>query len=131
MEVSTAGYVTTVAIGIAITLVVGQLLRRVGHDFLEEVYGDRTLTTSLNHLLVTQFHLFALGFLGLVSTANPFGLTGIQMVITRTGLVLLILGGVYGLTVLALTVARERRRREAVEDDITARVRRDRGPHTG
>ena len=64
MEVSTASYVTTVVIGIIITLVVGQLLRRVGFDFLWQVYGDRAMTSSLNDLLVTLFHLIALGLLG-------------------------------------------------------------------
>jgi hypothetical protein len=121
MEVSTASYVTTVIIGIIITLVVGQLLLRVGYDFLIEVYDDRTLATSLNYLLVTLFHLFALGLVSLLSTANPIGLNGIQLIITRTGFILLMLGGVYGLTVLALTTARDRRRKDTVEDSITAR----------
>jgi hypothetical protein len=128
MQVSTASYTTTVIIGIIITVVVGQLLLRAGYDFLIEVYDDRTLATSWNHLLVTLFHLIALGFLGLVSTANPFNLNGIQLIITRTGVILLTLGGVYGLTVLALVTARNRRRTDAFEDSITARYKQNRGP---
>jgi hypothetical protein len=128
VEVSTGSYVTTVVIGVVVTLVVGQLLRRVGRDFLIEVYDDRTVAASLNLLLVTLFHLIALGLLCLVSTANPRGLDGVQLVITRTGIVLLVLGGVYGLTVLALTVARNRLRDDAVEDDIQARYRGQRRP---
>jgi hypothetical protein len=125
MEVSTASYVTTVVIGIISTLVVGQLLRRVGYDFLREVLGDRTLTTSLNYLLVTLFHLIALGLVGLVSTAN-LGLNGVQLIITKTGIFLLVLGGVYGLVVLALTTARNRRREEGLEDSISGRRTQDR-----
>jgi hypothetical protein len=121
MEVSTASYVTTVVIGVVITLVVGQLLLRAGYDFLVEVYDDRTPATALNYLLVTLFHLIALGLVSLLSTANPMGLDGVQLIVTRTGFVLLMLGGVYGLTVLALTTARNRRRRDAVEDRLTAR----------
>jgi hypothetical protein len=128
MQVSTASYVTTVIIGIIITVVVGQLLLRAGYDFLIEVYDDRTLATSWNHLLVTLFHLIALGFLGLVSTANPLGLDGVQLIITRTGVILLTLGGVYGLTVLALVAARNRRRTDAFEDSITAQYKQNRGP---
>jgi hypothetical protein len=128
VEVSTPSYVITVVIGIIVTLVVGQLLRRVGYDFLIEVYKDRTLAASLNYLLVTLFHLMALGLLGVVSTANPGGRNGIQLIITRTGFTLLILGGVYGLTVLALTAARNRRRKDTVEDSITARYEQRRGP---
>lgn len=127
VQVSTASYVTTVVIGVVVTLVVGQLLRRVGYDFLIEVYDDRTVAASLNHLLVTLFHLIALGSLCLVSTTNPRGLDGIQLIITRTGIVLLVLGGVYGLTVLALTRARSRLRDDALEDGMTAR-RGWRGP---
>src|SRR3954464_12932178 len=126
MEVSTASYVTTVIIGIIITLVVGQLLLRVGYDFLIEVYDDRTLATSLNYLLVTLLHLFALGLVSLLSTANPIGLNGIQLIITRTGFILLMLGGVYGLTVLALTTARDRRRKDTSQDSFTARYEQQR-----
>jgi hypothetical protein len=128
VEVSTPSYVITVVIGTIVTLVVGQLLRRVGYDFLIEVYEDRTQAASLNHLLVTLFHLMALGLLGVVSTANPGGLNGTQLVITRTGITLLILGGVYALTVLALTKARNRHRKDTLEDSITARYERRRGP---
>jgi hypothetical protein len=128
VEASTPSYVITVVIGTIVTLVVGQLLRRIGYDFLIEVYEDRTLATSLNHLLVTLFHLMALGLLGIVSTANPRGINGIQLIITRTGFTLLILGGVYGLTMLALTIARNRRRKDTLEDSITAHYRRRRGP---
>jgi hypothetical protein len=127
VEVSTPSYVITVVIGTIVTLVVGQLLRRLGYDFLIEVYEDRALAASLNYLLVTLFHLMALGLLGIVSTVNPRGIDGIQLVITRTGFTLLILGGVYGLTVLALTTARSRRRKDTLEDSIS-RYERRRGP---
>lgn len=120
MAVSTASYAVTVVIGIIVVLVVGQLLRRLGHDFLREVYGERTTATSLNALLVTLFHLFALGLLTLVAAAN-LGLGGVQLVIAKTGIFLLILGAVYGLAVLGLEAARKRRREEALEDSIRPR----------
>jgi hypothetical protein len=116
MEVSTASYVVTVVIGIVITLVVGRLLRPAGYDLLREVFGERKLTTSLNRLLVTLYYLMALGLLTLVATTNPWGLDGIQLIITKTGIFLLILAAVYGSTVAALAVARDRRRKEALED---------------
>ena len=76
MGASTASFVTTVVVGIVITLVVGVLLRRIGRDFLAEVYGDRSLSTSLNYLLVTLYYLFALGLLTLVAGAD-LGLAGV------------------------------------------------------
>jgi hypothetical protein len=120
MGVSTASFVTTVVVGIVITLVVGVLLRRIGRDFLAEVYGDRSFSTSLNYLLVTLYHLFALGLLTLVAGADV-GLTGVQQVVVRIGIFLLVLGGVYGLAVLALERARSRRREESLEDDFRRR----------
>jgi MFS family permease len=125
MAGSAGSYTVSLVIGIVVVLVVGQLLRRLGHRFLDEVYGDRTLTTSLNTLLGTLYHLFALGLLTLVSAAD-LGLSGIQLVIARTGIFLLILGAVYGLAVLGLEAARKRRREEDLEDGVRQR-RTDRG----
>lgn len=115
MEVSTASFVTTVVIGIVVILVVGRLLLRAGRDFLQEVYGDRSLTRSLTYMLVTLYHLIALGLLTVVATAD-LGLAGVQLIIAKTGIFLLILGGVYGLVLVALGVARHRRREEVLED---------------
>ncbi|MDD7967477.1 hypothetical protein [Actinomycetospora lemnae] len=117
MGASTASFVTTVVVGIVITLVVGVLLRRIGRDFLAEVYGDRSLSTSLNYLLVTLYYLFALGLLTLVAGAD-LGLAGVQLVVVRVGIFLLVLGGVYGVAVLALERARRGRREEDLEDDF-------------
>lgn len=120
MAGSAGSYTMTLVIGIFVVLIVGQLLRRLGHRFLDEVYGDRTLTTSLNALLGTLYHLFALGLLTVVSAAD-LGLSGIQLVIARTGIFLLILGAVYGLAVLGLEAARKRRREEDLEDGVRQR----------
>jgi hypothetical protein len=117
---STGGFVATLVVGIIAILVVGHLLRRAGGDFLEEVYGDRTLTTSLNAMLVTLYHLLALGLLTLVASAD-LGFGGVQGVIARTGIFLLVLGGVYGLALFALATARNRRREEDAEDEFRRR----------
>ncbi|MDD7921444.1 hypothetical protein [Actinomycetospora callitridis] len=116
MEVSTGSYVVTTVVGLIITVVVGRLLRPAGYDLLREVLGERSSTTSLNRLLVTLYYLFALGLLALVATTNPLGLDGVQLIITKTGIFLLTLGAVYGLTVLALVIVRDRRRTETLED---------------
>lgn len=115
MGVSTASFVTTMVVGIVITVVVGVLLRRIARDFLAEVYGDRSISSSLNYLLVTLYYLFALGLLTLVAGAD-LGLTGVQLIVVRIGIFLLVLGGVYGGAVLALERARSRRREEDLED---------------
>ena len=118
MEVSTGSYVVTTVVGLIITVVVGRLLRPAGYDLLREVLGERSSTTSLNRLLVTLYYLVALGLLTLVATTNPFGLNGVQLIITKIGIFLLILGAVYGLTVLALVIVRNRRRTETLEESF-------------
>jgi hypothetical protein len=118
MEVSTGSYVVTTVVGLIITVVVGRLLRPAGYDLLREVLGERSSTTSLNRLLVTLYYLVALGLLTLVATTNPFGLNGVQLIITKIGMFLLILGAVYGLTVSALVIVRNRRRTETLEDSF-------------
>jgi len=100
---------------------VGQLLIHAGHDFLRDVYDDEIVATSTNHLLAMLFHLFALGLLGLVSTANyPIleGLSGVQLMVTKIGAILLALGVVYGLTVLTLASVRSRLRSRVHEESI-------------
>jgi len=126
MEVSTGSYVVTTVVGLIITVVVGRLLRPAGYDLLREVLGERSSTTSLNRLLVTLYYLVALGLLTLVATTNPFGLNGVQLIITKIGMFLLILGAVYGLTVSALVIVRNRRRTETLEDNF-----RERGANRG
>lgn len=123
-----ASYLTVLIIGIMVTLVVGQLLLREGRHFLGEVFDNRELATSTNHLLATLYHLVALGLLGLLSTADPVieGLTGVQTVITRVGVILLTLGGVYGLTMLALAGARRRRQTHAFEEGMAAQYHQHR-----
>jgi hypothetical protein len=120
MEESTGSFVATIVVGVIAIVVVGQLLRRAGGDFLDEVYGDRTLTTSLNAMLVTLYHLLALGLLTLVATAD-LGFTGIQLVIAKVGIFLLVLGGVYGLALFGLATARKRRREQDAEDEFRQR----------
>ena len=121
---TTGSFVTTLVIGIVAIVVVGRLLRRAGGDFLDEVYGDRTLTTSLNAMLVTLYHLLALGLLTLVANAD-LGFGGIQGVIAKVGIFLLVLGGVYGLALYGLATARNRRREQDAEDE-----RRRRSPRS-
>ncbi|GAA4777460.1 hypothetical protein GCM10023200_07880 [Actinomycetospora chlora] len=116
----TGVYIATLVVGVVAIVVVGQLLRRAGHDFLEEVYGDRTIATSLNAMLVTLYHLLALGLLTMVATAE-LGFGGAQLVVARSGFFLLVLGGVYGLALFGLATARNRRRQQDVEDGFRRR----------
>ena len=117
MNGSLVGYLTFVALGTTLTLLVGQLLFRSGQVYLEDVFdGDRRLATSVNRLLGVLFHLVMLGVLALISTISvPVdGVT--QTVVTKLGVVLLVLGGGHAATMWGLGRARARRAEQRLLD---------------
>ncbi len=123
----TGTYLTIVAIGGVLTLVVGQILMRAGHGFLSDVFDDPEVATSTTRLLGVLFHLVALGFLALVSTFDPIPVQGtIQMIITKLGGVLLVLGVLHGLTLVLLSRIRSRRRAQGIEATMTAQYEQQR-----
>ena len=117
----TGTYLTIVVIGAVLTLIVGQILIRSGHGFLADVFDDGDVASSVTRLLAVLFHLVALGFLALVSTFDPIPVQGtIQMIITKLGGVLLVLGVLHGLTLVLLSRIRSRRRAQGMEASMTA-----------
>lgn len=125
-------YVTVLLIGIVITLIVGQILIRAGQEFLQEVFRDGGTARSVNRLLAVLFHLVVLGILLLISTVHVPTEGAFQTVITKIGLVLLVLGAAHGGTMLALARIRSKRREQAMEDEINAQFevgRQQRGQH--
>lgn len=105
-------YVTVVVLGALLTVLVGVLLYRNGEPFLVDVFGgDRERATGINRLLVVLFHLVVLGMLALISVLEvPWATGATQIVLTKLGVVLLVLGGAHGATMAVLTRIRLRRR---------------------
>lgn len=105
-------YVTVVVLGAVITVLVGVLLYRNGEPFLVDVFGgDRERATGINRLLVVLFHLIVLGLLALISVLEvPWATSTTQLVLTKLGVVLLVLGAAHGATMTVLTRIRLRRR---------------------
>lgn len=110
-------YLLVLAIGIILTLVVGQILLRTGRGFLSDVYDDPRTADSANRLVVVMFHLIVLGVLALLSTVHVGG-DAVQSIVIRIGVILLVLGIAHGLTVLALARIRARQREEEVQEEI-------------
>ncbi|HEX2300822.1 MAG TPA: hypothetical protein VHH34_20330 [Pseudonocardiaceae bacterium] len=87
---------------------------RTGRATQEEAFGDQRVVNSLNQLLAVLFHLGALGVLAVISTVEVTG--AVQTVVTKPGIVLLILGVAHGLLVLLLSRIRARgRERETLD----------------
>jgi hypothetical protein len=108
-NVNTNAYIAFLVVGTALTLLVGQLLMRSGRPYLEEVFGDRKVATSVTRLLAVLFYLFVLGVLALISVIDVPVDGTLQAMVTKLGIVLLVLGIAHGGTLIVLSRLRERR----------------------
>ena len=120
MDSNTDTYLVFVVLGVILVLVVGQMLNRAGRVYLEEVFPDARVANSVSKLLAVLFYLFALGLLGIISTMDVPPEGAAQVVVTKLGVVLLVLGIVFAVTMLVLSRIRSRRREEEEEEAIMA-----------
>jgi uncharacterized membrane protein YdfJ with MMPL/SSD domain len=123
MDTALASYLTVLIAGTALTLAVGVILRRNGQALLEEVY-PAPRAAGLSRLVAVGFYLVALGVLALISTVSVPVDGLLQTVVTKLGVVLLILGAAYGLTLLTLGRIRDARRQAQLDQDFQAAIRR-------
>ncbi|MGH3797321.1 MAG: hypothetical protein ACRDSP_20800 [Pseudonocardiaceae bacterium] len=114
-------YVVVLVLGIGSVLLVGQVLLRTGQAILEEAFEQR-VANSVNRLLSVLFHLGALGILALISTVDVPVTGAVQTVVTKLGIVLLILGMAHGLLILMLTRLRARSREQQALDKMRSRL---------
>ncbi|HEY0639450.1 MAG TPA: hypothetical protein VGD67_17525 [Pseudonocardiaceae bacterium] len=122
MDISTEGYLMFVVLGTVLVIVVGQLLTRAGRVYLEEAFPDRRTAGSVSILLTVMFYLFALGILGVISTMDVPVTGQAQIVVTKLGVVMLVLGVVFGATMLALSRIRARREEEEKQEALIANL---------
>jgi hypothetical protein len=128
----TALYITLLAVSIALTFLVGRLLVTAGEPFLQEVFQDEKVTRSVNLLLSVLFHLITLGVLAIISVIDwvPGDDQPFQTLVARLGVVLLVLGVAYGVSMLVLIRVRERRRADQISEHVQERLA-DRGIGSG
>ncbi len=105
-------YLAYLAISLALTVWVARTLHKNGRIFLVDSFlGNEPLADSVNHLLVVGFYLVNIGF---VTLALKYGdkaadvRTGLEILSSKVGLVLLVLGGMHFLNLYVF--ARLRRR---------------------
>ena len=125
----TAVYIALLVVAVALTFLVGRLLVTAGEPFLQEVFQDRSVTRSVNLLLSVLFHLITLGVLAIISVVDFTFATPLQTFVARLGVVLLILGIAYGISMLVLIRVRERRRADDISEQVSERLA-DRGVDT-
>ena len=125
----TAEYITLLVISVAVTLLVGRLLVMSGQPFLQEVFQDEKVTTSVNRLLSVLFHLITIGVLTMISVWTLDIGTQLQNMVVKIGMVLIVLGVAYGISMLVLIRIRERRRASQIAEEVQLKLS-DRGVST-
>ena len=102
------------ATSVVVALWVGWTLHRNGRVFLVEVYqGKEDLADSVNHLILVGFYLLSIGFVAVaIRISAGIGLEdmggAIQVVSTKVGLVLLVLGVTHFLNLMMFSRMRWR-----------------------
>jgi hypothetical protein len=91
-------YVVYLAITLAVTVWVGRTLSANGRAFLVDAFGSTALADSVNHLLVVGFYLINVGYVCFVLKLDqrPEDVaTAIEVLSSKLGLVLLVLGAMH------------------------------------
>lgn len=117
MDLRLVEYVVYLALSVAFTIWVARVLYRNGARFLVEVLRDEALADSVNRLLVVGFYLVSLGGVALlINTTDSLATAAdvVRAVVTRVGLVLLLLGFMHFVNLLVLN--RLRRHPEPAPD---------------
>jgi len=94
-----AAYLAYLVVSIGITVWVARTLQKNGQVFLVDAFlGKENLADSVNHLLVVGFYLVNVGFVALALRESVQIFTvqnAIELVSTKIGQVLLVLGGMH------------------------------------
>jgi len=105
-------YLVYLGISVAMTIWVARTLHKNGRVFLVENFnGKEPLADSVNHLLVVGFYLINIGF---VTLALKYGdkptdvQTSLEILSSKVGLVLVVLGGMHFLNLSIFTKLRHR-----------------------
>jgi hypothetical protein len=117
-----APYISLLVVSVALTFLVGRLLITAGEPFLQEVFQDSKVTRSVNMLLSVLFHLITLGVLAIISGIDFGPSEPLQRWVIRLGVVLLVLGVAYGISMLVLIRIRERRRQDEISEHVQERL---------
>lgn len=105
-------YLVYIAASVTLTVWVARTLHRNGRIFLVDAFhGNEPLADSVNHLLVVGFYLINIGYvaLALKSSTKPTDMIGaIELLSTKIGLVLIVLGGMHFMNMYVFSRLRHR-----------------------
>lgn len=98
-------YILYLVISILVTVWVGRTLFKRGRVFLVDAFKNEAVADSINHLLLVGFYLINIGYISvaLKSKSSPQSLSAsIELLSSKVGWVLLILGGMHFFNIFIL-----------------------------
>ena len=105
-------YISYLSLSIVLTVWVARTLNKDGRIFLVDAFGgNEPLADSINHLLVVGFYLINIGYvsLALKEGVAPADLRGVlELLSTKIGVVLLVLGGMHFFNLFVFSKMRQR-----------------------
>jgi len=94
-------------IGVIIVVVDGQLILRTSPGYLAEVYDSPRQARQVSALVAVLFHLVMLGLVALVASLGMSPDAGIQAVLARVGVLLILTAIGHGVTMSVLSRLRQ------------------------
>lgn len=120
-------YLVYIAVSVALTIWVAHTLHRNGRIFLVDAFhGNEALADSVNHLLVVGFYLINIGYVALALRygGKPTDMqTAIELLSTKIGLVLLVLGAMHFMNMIVFSRLRRRALREVAPPPVPPQAR--------
>ena len=104
---NSGAYLLILGIGAIIVAIDGQLIIRKAPSYLDEVYENKKRSRQVTGMVAGLFHLIMLGVVALVSSVSLAPDAGIQSVLARLGVMLLLTAVGHGVTMVVLSRLRE------------------------
>ncbi|MBP2477409.1 hypothetical protein JOF53_006281 [Crossiella equi] len=122
MDENLNGYVAFLVLGVLLVLIDGQLILRSGKAYLQQGGRDAEAAASMARLVAVLFHLIVLGLFLIISTMDVRVGGTVQTVVTKLGIVLLLLGLMHAVTMAILNRIRARQREQVLADEMNERM---------
>ena len=119
-------YLAYLLISVGLTALVGHVLSRSGRLFLVDVLGGSdSAARGIATLMTVSFYLISLGFVALTMRMSGDSVTArqaLQLLATKIGVLLLVLGALYLTGIVTLAKLRRRFKAQSPLDSTTAEL---------
>ncbi|MGH3623729.1 MAG: hypothetical protein ACRDQ5_18365 [Sciscionella sp.] len=116
-------YIAFLLLGALCVLIDGWVVYRNGRTTLADVYETMSAAEAANRLVTSFFYLVMFGILALVSTLDIGGVNTLPRVVTKLGVLLLLLAAGHALAIFIIATMRDRQRQARRSEDIAIQHR--------